>query len=100
MRGSWFRAFSGRKSGHALDGLSSTNATLQYFMRNPISTFLGNGERKFLNATTEMKLKRGICFSTFVCKIISEWLEISLQELNLWQMFLFLCLFAYFLAIF
>lgn len=60
MRGSWFRAVSGRKSRHALDGrLLPRNAALQYFMYNPISAFLGNGERTFLNSTTEVESKRG-----------------------------------------
>ncbi|XP_057799688.1 uncharacterized protein LOC131015339 [Salvia miltiorrhiza] len=67
MRGSWFRAVSGRKSRHALDGLCSRNAPLQYTMRNLISKFLGNVERKFLNATAEVKLKRGCCYA--VCGI-------------------------------
>ncbi|XP_042062441.1 GTPase Der-like isoform X2 [Salvia splendens] len=66
MRGSWFQTVLGRKSRRALDGLSSRNTTLQYLARNPIPTFLSNGERKFFNATTQVKIKRGVTPCRFV----------------------------------
>ncbi|KAL3814574.1 hypothetical protein ACJIZ3_015842 [Penstemon smallii] len=56
MNQSWFRCFS--RSRHSL-GLVSRNATIQHYIKNPTAELLGNGERTFLNAASEVVFKHG-----------------------------------------